>query len=196
MPGTLLGRTRSFVPPGTLTGHCSARFRVRIPLGLLQQRNLPMNGASRPVGFRARLRTSKLTWKADETPRFTLDFRNQGKRALGTAFTEEFCEIEVDGAWYKWGRPADFDLPDYLLDPGKQIDGAVSFTLSDAWVSEISKGVPIRRGSISHPADTRSREISPSRQHIAGEQQSRIRDLASRRQERTGCGRQDASRPG
>ncbi len=68
-------------------------------------------------GVQARLRTTKTTWRADETPRFLADVRNSGKLSLTVAQAQQLCEIEVDGKTYRW--VGDLGLKSSAFQPGR-----------------------------------------------------------------------------
>jgi hypothetical protein len=52
-------------------------------------------------GVRARLRPERRTWKAGQSPRFTLELANGGNQTWAGAPTDQGCLIEVDGVWYE-----------------------------------------------------------------------------------------------
>ena len=79
-------------------------------------------------GVQARLRTPRGVWKEGETPSFSLDLRNHGKKTPNAARIIEDFEIEVNGTWYVYGDPVDVGAVDTPLEPGKQIDDWVAVT--------------------------------------------------------------------
>ena len=85
-------------------------------------------------GVQARLRPTKTAWDAGETPEFILDMRNQGEKTPHQCRVPNFCEIEWDGQWYRFGGPGDLDCKHTVLAPGKQIDDWVKVSLDIPWV--------------------------------------------------------------
>ena len=68
-------------------------------------------------------------WDVGETPEFVLDMRNQGENAQRQCRVPNFCEIEWDGQWYRFGGAGDLDCKAFFLNPGKQIDDWVKVSL-------------------------------------------------------------------
>jgi RNA polymerase sigma factor (sigma-70 family) len=91
-------------------------------------------------GVQARLRLSKTAWDVGETPELVLDLRNKGKWTPNECRVPNFCEIEWDGQWYRFGGPGDLDCPVALLEPGKEIDEWVKPSLKTPWL----RGRPAR----------------------------------------------------
>ncbi len=87
-------------------------------------------------GVQARVRTAKTVWKADETPTFHLDLRNQGKKTPNARRVPYDCQIEVDGTWYSFELPSGpYPSVGELLKPGKQIDDWATVSPDKNWVS-------------------------------------------------------------
>jgi hypothetical protein len=92
-------------------------------------------GWSEPVeGVRCRLSpggsiSSRVHWRADETPMFRLDVRNDGKRDLYIIRAAEAYEIAVDGQWYLAGVE---DAKSSPLPPGKMYN-LIRIPLDDRW---------------------------------------------------------------
>jgi predicted Ser/Thr protein kinase len=53
-------------------------------------------------GVQVRLQADKRTWETGQTPTFRADIRNQGKGTYTVAQAQQLCELELDGARYKW----------------------------------------------------------------------------------------------
>ena len=85
-------------------------------------------------GVQARLRPTKTAWDAGETPEFALDLRNKGENAQHQCRVPNFCEMEWDGQWYRFGGPGEQDCKHSFLAPGKQIDDWVKVSLDIPWV--------------------------------------------------------------
>ncbi len=85
-------------------------------------------------GVQARLRPTKTAWDAGETPEFILDMRNRGEQTPHQCRVPNFCEIEWDGQWYRFGGSGDLDCKAFFLNPGKEIDDWVKMPLDIPWV--------------------------------------------------------------
>jgi hypothetical protein len=81
-------------------------------------------------GVSAALMPDRTRWYAGETPTARLSVRNEGKRQLLVGQSQETCEIELDGRWYRWVADADVKTAD--LGPGVQHDG-IPIALVDGW---------------------------------------------------------------
>ena len=93
-------------------------------------------------GVQVRLRPVKTTWKAGETPRLLADVRNRGERVFLVYRTQETCELEIDGHWYRWG--GDFSVKSSAFSPGREYTD-IPITLADAWARrDASRSPPLR----------------------------------------------------
>ena len=91
-------------------------------------------------GVQARVRTAKTVWKADETPTFHLDLRNQGTMTWNARRVPYDCQIEVDGTWYSFDKPSGpYPAVGDLLEPGKQIDDWATVSPDKNWGSSAGK---------------------------------------------------------
>jgi uncharacterized protein (TIGR03067 family) len=91
---------------------------------------LPWGDAVEDV--QARLRPKKVNWQAKETPVFQLELRSQGKRSWKGVATQHYCELQVDGKWYKYG--ANFPgAPLTALKPGMHADHWLEVSLGSQW---------------------------------------------------------------
>ncbi|MHA1571611.1 MAG: hypothetical protein ACTSWM_07295 [Alphaproteobacteria bacterium] len=101
----------------------------------------PLQGAGRAAwgeptwgppaeGLQCRLRADCRIWQPGETPAFTFDLRNTGKRtfAFWPAQKLQLVEIEFDGKWHRWPRPVMIDSHVWPLAPGAQYN-AVNINL-------------------------------------------------------------------
>jgi RNA polymerase sigma factor (sigma-70 family) len=83
-------------------------------------------------GVQARLRPKKARWQTKEAPAFELELRNQGKRPWKGVATQHFCELQIDGKWYKYG--ANFPgSPLTALKPGMHADHWLDVSLGSQW---------------------------------------------------------------
>jgi WD40 repeat protein len=83
-------------------------------------------------GVQARLHPKKVRWQAKEAPAFELELRNQGKRPWQGVATQHYCELQVDGKWYKYG--ANFPgAPLTELKPGMHADHWLDVSLGGQW---------------------------------------------------------------
>jgi hypothetical protein len=91
---------------------------------------LPWGDAVEDV--QARLRPKKVKWQAKEAAAFELELRNQGKRPWQGVATQHYCELQVDGKWYKYG--ANFPgSPLTALKPGPRADHWLDVSLGGQW---------------------------------------------------------------
>jgi hypothetical protein len=83
-------------------------------------------------GVQARLRPKKARWQAKEPAAFELELRNRGKRPWKGVATQHYCELQVDGKWYKYG--ANFPgAPLTALKPGMHADLWLDVSLGSQW---------------------------------------------------------------
>ncbi|MHC4559344.1 MAG: HEAT repeat domain-containing protein [Planctomycetota bacterium] len=85
-------------------------------------------------GLQVWLRTDKMVWRMGETPTFSLDLRNNGKKVFNyVRIMEAHCRIEYDGQWYIWADPIMISAPTWPLRPGIQVNGAIKVKLVKSW---------------------------------------------------------------
>ena len=58
---------------------------------------------------------------SDKVPTFKIDLLNTGDKTFSCAPLEQFCEVEVDGKWYKWNGPLVADQLAEVIKP-KNVD--------------------------------------------------------------------------
>lgn len=70
-------------------------------------------------GFQIRIEgdSGRRAFYSDKTPTFKLDLLNTGDKTFSCAPLEQFCEVEVDGKWYKWNGPQAVDILSFGLSP-------------------------------------------------------------------------------
>ena len=97
-------------------------------------------------GLQCRLRAERRTWRLDETPAFSFDLRNDGKRtfAFWPGHKLEFAEIEFDGRWHRWPRDVMTDSHVWPLAPGSQYK-AVTIELDKHFKIDMKPGRHIVR---------------------------------------------------
>ena len=97
-------------------------------------------------GLQCRLSVDRRTWASDETPAFSFDLRNSGKRtfAFWPAHKLELAEIEFDGKWHRWPRDIKTDSHAWPLAPGSQYN-AVSIQLDKRFGITMKPGKHIVR---------------------------------------------------
>jgi hypothetical protein len=54
--------------------------------------------------------SGRRTFYQDETPVFKLDLLNTGDKRISCVPMGQFCEVELDGKWYKWNGPKAEDI--------------------------------------------------------------------------------------
>jgi RNA polymerase sigma factor (sigma-70 family) len=97
-------------------------------------------------GVQARLSPKKRQWKASEAPAFEFDLRNQGKKTFHGAVATAYCELQVDGKWYKYRGtfPGASLVP---LKPGANAHRWLTVSLDSQWMEETAaKTKPDREG--------------------------------------------------
>jgi len=97
-------------------------------------------------GLQCRLRPDRRTWRPTETPSFSFDIRNRGKRTFPfwPAHKLELCQIEFDGKWHRWPCPVMIDSQVWRLAPGTQYN-AVTIELDKRFKIDIKPGKHIVR---------------------------------------------------
>ena len=78
-------------------------------------------------GVRCRLSVYKRKWKITETPTFTFDLQNNGKRtfAFWPDQKHQFCRIQVDGQWHHWSPTELIDSQVWNVSPGADYKGVI-----------------------------------------------------------------------
>ncbi len=87
-------------------------------------------GPRNEEGLQCRLRARQTTWRLGETPVFEADVRNAGNRSWSIARTQDVCELELNGVWYRWGSR--FLAPYSRFSPGDEYDG-IPISLVTSW---------------------------------------------------------------
>jgi hypothetical protein len=102
-------------------------------------------GPPNEEGLQCRLRTPQTTWRLGETPRFEAEVRNAGTRSWSIARTQDVCELELNGVWYRWGSR--FSAPYSRFSPGDEYDG-IPISLVKSWrVKRSFASLLLARGS-------------------------------------------------
>lgn len=80
----------------------------------------------------------------DKTPIFKIDLLNTGSKSLSCAALEQFCEVEIEGKWYKWNGPMAVDISTGGFAPRTVQYNFLKIKLPDNWVSkEDNKNQPL-----------------------------------------------------
>jgi hypothetical protein len=109
-----------------------AQPAVKAPTGSDERSTAELPWGDAVEGVQARLHPKKVRWQAKETPAFELELRNQGKRPWKGVATQHYCELQVDGKWYKYG--ANFPgAPLTDLKPGMHADHWLDVSLGGQW---------------------------------------------------------------
>lgn len=72
----------------------------------------------------------------DKTPIFKIDLLNTGSESLSCAALEQFCEVEIDGKWYKWNGPQVVDILSVGFAPKTVQYDFLRIKFPDNWVSK------------------------------------------------------------
>ena len=72
----------------------------------------------------------------DKTPVLKIDLLNTGSKSLSCAALEQFCEVEIDGKWYKWNGPIVADISTGGFAPKTVQYNFLRIKLPDNWVSK------------------------------------------------------------
>ncbi|MGA2322720.1 MAG: hypothetical protein ABSG22_02625 [Sedimentisphaerales bacterium] len=72
----------------------------------------------------------------DKTPVFKIDLLNTGSKSLFCAALEQFCEVEIDGKWYKWNGPIAVDISTGRFNPRTVQYNFLRIKLPDNWASK------------------------------------------------------------
>lgn len=78
-------------------------------------------------GLRCRLTTYKRKWKTTETPTFTFDLQNNGKRtfAFWPQQKHQLCQIQLDGKWHQSSPTELIDSQVWSISPGTDRKGII-----------------------------------------------------------------------
>jgi hypothetical protein len=100
----------------------------------------------KPVeGVQVRLRAMKTKWQSDERPELWADIRNDGKRELPVAATQNHCDLEMDGVWFRWAKGKS-DEASSTLSPDREYD-SILVELGGDWRSiDNNEGLKINEG--------------------------------------------------
>jgi RNA polymerase sigma factor (sigma-70 family) len=102
--------------------------------------------------IKAKLSSKKAQWKANEVPTFDLALHNQGQKTFHGAVTEAYCDLQVDGKWYKY-RGTWPGAPLLPLKPGAPAKRWLAVSLGSKWLEETEvKKQPDREGKPIHLA--------------------------------------------
>jgi hypothetical protein len=105
---------------------------VKTPTGSDERSAAELPWGDAVEGVQARLHPKKVRWQAKEAPAFELELRNQGKRPWKGVATQHYCELQVDGKWYKYGA----NFPGALLTdlkPGMHADHWLDVSFGGQW---------------------------------------------------------------
>jgi hypothetical protein len=98
-------------------------------------------------GVRARLRPTRLVSQTVETPRLSVDLKNEGQetvRHLRVLLFDGYFEVLYDGNRYEWGGGV-VATGERELHPGQEALHAIEIDLTDAWRRK-GEGRPTRKG--------------------------------------------------
>lgn len=91
---------------------------------------------------------------SNSPPAFKMDILNTSDKTFFCAALEQFCEVEVDGKWYKWNGPEAIDLSFAGFGPKKVQYDFLEIKLTENWVLKESFGekdkktiIPLSLGS-------------------------------------------------
>lgn len=77
---------------------------------------------------------------SDKIPAFKIDLLNTSDKTFACAALEQFCEVEVDGKWYKWAGPTLDDIFCAGFGPKKVQYDFLEIKLTENWVLKESSG--------------------------------------------------------
>ena len=72
----------------------------------------------------------------DKTPTFKIALLNTSDKPLSCVPLEQFCEVEIDGKWYKWNGPIVADISTGGFAPRTVQYNFLRIKLPDNWVSK------------------------------------------------------------
>ena len=89
-------------------------------------------------GLQIRIRTAsnRRIFRSDKTPIFRMDLLNTGDKTFACASLEQFCEVEVDGKWYKWNGPKAVDILSAVFGPKEVQYDFFEIKLTENWASK------------------------------------------------------------
>jgi hypothetical protein len=99
-------------------------------------------------GLQCRLSANNRIWKTTDIPIFKIDLQNNGKRTFAflPANKHQFCQIQVDGKWYRWAGSEMIDSQVWPLTPGAGYKG-VTLELSKGYGITLKPGRHIIRAA-------------------------------------------------
>jgi hypothetical protein len=80
--------------------------------------------------------SGKRAFYLDKTPIFKIDLLNTSGKSFSCAALEQFCEVEIDGKWYKWDGPKAADIFSAEFGPKTVQYDFLRIKLPDNWVSK------------------------------------------------------------
>ncbi|MBM4103696.1 MAG: hypothetical protein FJ263_06525 [Planctomycetes bacterium] len=86
-------------------------------------------------GFQIRIEgdSGRRAFYSDKIPVFKIDLLNTGDKTFACAALEQFCEVGVDGKWYKWNGPAAADVLAGMLKPKNVNYDFLVIKLTENW---------------------------------------------------------------
>jgi len=94
-------------------------------------------------GFQIRLKASTnrgdRIFFSDKICAFKMDLLNTGEKTFNCAPLEQFCEVEIDGKWYKWNGTAAVDILAIELKPKNVHYDFFEIKLTENWILKESK---------------------------------------------------------
>jgi hypothetical protein len=87
-------------------------------------------------GFQIRIDgdSGRRAFYLDKTPTFKLDLLNTSDKTFSCASLEQFCEVEVDGKWYKWNSLQAVDILSAIFGPKTVQYDFLRIKLAENWV--------------------------------------------------------------
>jgi len=92
------------------------------------------------IRIKASIKRGDSIFVSDKIPAFKIDLLNTGDKTFACAALEQFCEVEVDGKWYKWAGPVLVDISCTGLGPKKVQYDFLEIKLTENWVLKESSG--------------------------------------------------------
>jgi len=86
-------------------------------------------------GFQIRIEgnSGRRAFYSDKIPTFKMDLLNTSDKTFACASLEQFCEVEVDGKWYKWNGPKAVDISFAGFGPKKVQYDFLEIKLAENW---------------------------------------------------------------
>jgi beta-lactamase regulating signal transducer with metallopeptidase domain len=81
-------------------------------------------------GLQCRLWAGRTHLRIGQSPELATAIRNRGNRELSVARSQELCELQVDGRWYRWAD--EIDVRSSHFPPGGEF-GGISIFLGPQW---------------------------------------------------------------